>query len=991
MDFLNLRSFKALFTGILLMTAAVAFSQHTVTGTVKDMDGNTLPGVNVTIQGTTVGTITDVQGQYKLDVPGNDAVLVFSFIGYANETLTVGDQKNIDIKLMPDIEALSEVLVIGYGTMKKEDKTGAVVQVTTDEMQGGILTDAVQAIQGRSAGVLVTKQGGDPNGGFSIRIRGAAGFNSSTTPLYVVDGVPGVDPSTVAPEDIKSFDILKDAASTAIYGSQGSNGVIFITTKTGAPSSSQQKGFVSNVNFNSKASIDFIENKYDLMSADDVRNWAQKLANESGQNVEDIFNDGGANTDWQDEIFRTGFSYSNNINFSGSAKNSSYYASITNSNWTGIMEGTEKERTIAKVNINHSGLNDRLKIYGSLSGTFEQNDYESYGENGQKDIIYQALLRNPTDPVYNDDGSYYQSDRIFNYENPMAVINEVDNVRDAKRFFGKLKADLEIIDGLVASVNTAYTRNDHESSIFDPANLFAAANDGYAKKQYENKVSKLLELTGTYTKEFGMHNINGLLGYSWQEEVKNGFMAQAWGATSTYLNYNNLQQFTVYDRDIPVNSWKSGSKLIGYFARAQYNYNHKYYFTASIRRDGSSKFGEDNKWGWFPTASLAWKVSEESFMPNLSWLETLKLRASWGISGNEKIGEYRSQVTYSTFQGADLSGNQTVIYTGGWNENPDLQWEETQEFNIGFDFGLLNNRISGSFDVFTKITDHMLLENRVDVPPYVYTRTWMNNGKISNTGFEFHVQAFVLDMPNVKWETRLNISHFKTKLVEFNEDVKKEGYINARGMVGEENYVISVSPGEEMGTFYLPEYVTTINGEMVFVSENGGYTTDFSSAKRSKAGNATPDLEIGWANTIKLYDNWVIDFSFRSLLGHQMYNATAMIMDNPNDLPNINTLTSANDWYNLGRTSPPTISDYYVENASFLRLDYLSVGYEFNVDKLDWLGKLKVYAASNNLFTITGYSGIDPEPNVNGISYGIDQYNVYPKSRTITFGINATF
>lgn len=991
MKFLQIINVRWIMLGVLIVSATSVFSQKNVGGIVKDADGGTLPGVNVTVEGTTTGTITNVDGQYSLQVPGNDAVLVFSFIGYATEKVTVGNQTAINVILMPDIEALSEVLVIGYGTMKKEDKTGAVAQITADEMQGGILTDAVQAIQGRSAGVLVTKKGGDPNAGFSIRIRGAAGFNSSTNPLYVVDGVPGVDPTTIAPEDIKSFDILKDAASTAIYGSQGSNGVIFITTKTGALSSRVQDGFVSNVEFNSKASIDVIAKKYDIMTAEDVRNWANDLADASGQDLEDIFNDGGANTDWQDEIFRTGHSYSNNINFSGSAKSSSYYASVTNSNWTGIMEGTEKERTTAKVNINHSGINDRLKIYGSLSGSFEQNDYESFNGNGQKDIIYQALIRNPTDPVYDSDGNYYQSDRVFNYENPMAVINEVQNDREAKQFFGKLKADLEVFKGLVASVNTAYTHDDYLSSIFEPADLFASTNDGYAKKEYSNNTSKLLELTGTYTKAFGEHNINGLVGYSWQEKLYSGFLAQAWGATSTYLAYNDLNQFTIFDRDIPVDSWKGGSKLIGFFGRAQYNYSQKYYFTASLRRDGSSKFGENDPWGWFPTASVAWKINDEAFLSDFTWLETLKLRASWGISGNEKIGEYKSLVRYSTYTSADLSGNQTVVYTGGWNANPDLQWEETQEFNFGFDFGIFNNRITGSFDAYTKITDKMLLDIAVPVPPNTYPTTWQNSGKISNTGVEFYVNAFVIDNPNIKWETRLNVAHYKTRLLEFNDSLFKEGYIAARGMVGNLNHVIGIEEGGELGTFYVPEYVTTIDGEMVFVSEAGGYTTEFSKARRYKAGNATPDVEIGWSNTLTLFNNWVVDFSFRSLLGHQIYNATAMIMDNPNDQPDINTLTSAEDWYAVERNSPPTISDYYIENASFLRLDYLSIGYVFKVDKLSWLQKLKVYAATNNLFTITGYSGIDPEPSVSGIEYGIDQYNVYPKSRTFTFGINATF
>lgn len=1000
MEFLNLRFIKALFTGILLMAGVAAFSQHSVSGTVKDMDGNTLPGVNVTIQGTTVGTITDVQGQYKLDVPGNDAVLVFSFIGFSNEVITVGDQKQIDVLLMPDIEALSEVLVIGYGTMKKEDKTGAVSQVTADELNGGVVTDAIQTIQGRTPGVTITKSGGDPNAGFAVRIRGANGYGAGTQPLYVVDGVPGVDPTTIAPEDIKTFDILKDAASTAIYGSQGANGVILITTKQGINKDNQGEGFISSVNFNSKLSLDFTANRYDVMTADEIRDHVQTLVDDSGNptyTADSIFNDGGANTDWQDEIFRMGVTHSNNISFSGGTSKSSYYASITHANWEGVMKGTSKERTIGKINVNHSGINDRLKINASLSGSKEFNDYESYDGFDKDDIIYQALSRNPTDPVYNADGSYYQSSRVFNYENPLSVINQVQNEREAQSFYGMMKTDFEIIENLIASARFSYTQDDRVSSYFRPQNIYSSANPGYGRKGYDLNNQKLLELTGTYSKEFGLHSLNALGGYSWQEKYYEGFWAQGESPISPSIGVDNLQNFV----DVTygdIGSYAGSNRLIGFFGRLRYDYNKKYYASASLRRDGSSKFGENEKWGWFPTAAIGWRIDKEQFMSDFSWMDMLKFRASYGVSGNQAFGDYLSQVPWyiSGTTINPISGETAITFDPNWNKNPDLKWEETHEINVGFDFGFFNNRLTGSLDAYSKTTTDLMGQIPVPVPPNIAQYTFMNSGELRSYGIELFAEGYAVDRPTFKWKTAINLAH-NTTMVEslgagYEEDeVNKQGWISGRGMIGDQNYVIGILKGEEVGAFYLPVYVGMQDGLFVYESLTGGYTTQLSKAKRKVIGNAAPDLEFGWHNTFTFYKNWVVEVSFRGMLGNDMYNATEMLFDYSGNLPSLNGLPSAIDWYEQDRESGPQLADFYVEDASFVRLDYLSVGYEFSVERIDWLKSLRVYAASNNLFVLTGYSGIDPETTIDGLAFGIDQYNVYPKTRTFTFGINASF
>ncbi len=986
----NFRFKLSLFFFILVFPGLIS-AQTTITGVVTDAEeGITLPGVTILEKNSGIGSITDIEGNYSIAVPG-DAVLVFSYVGYKTQEIPIGNQTIINVQLQKQIELLEEIIVIGYGVQKKEDKTGAVAQVKAADLSGGVVTDAIQTIQGKTAGVLISKKGGDPNEGFSVRIRGASGFETSTQPLYVVDGVPGVDPTTVAPEDIETFNILKDAASTAIYGSQGANGVIIITTKKGSEGSFK-------VHFNSKVSIDNVAKRYDLLDAGDIREYAQGLLEEAQvtnpqYTIDSVFNDGGANTDWQDEIFRTGITQSYNIGFSGGTEKNSYYASITQADWQGVMKGTEKSRTIAKINLSHKALDDRLMLSGSISQTFEQNDYENYDGWDKDDIIYQALTRNPTDPVYEEDGKTpYQTLRVFNYENPIAVIEQVDNTRDFKSFLGNFKADLEITKGLVGSVNVGYNRDDYEPDYFRPSGIYASADNGYGKRQYENTVKKLLEVTGNYVKSFyEMHNVDIMLGYSWQEKEVDGFFAQATNSQSDYLGTDNLKSFLELNHG-DIESWRRRENLIGFFGRLQYNFNQKYYLAGSLRRDGSSKFGENNEWGWFPTVSLGWNLHEESFIQTLDWINQLKLRASYGISGNQEFDPYQS-ISAQEIDGITVdpeTGKDVLIFRQALANNPELRWEETTEYNVGIDYAVFNTRINGSIEFYYKLTDGLLGRFTADQTINENDDEWANSGQVSNMGLEFFVQAFALEKSNLKWKTSINLSFNKSEYVDLGKHDGKDGFISGRGLVGDENYVTGVIEGEEIGSFYLPTYVTLQDGLFIFNSETGGFTDKLVDAKRTIVGTAAPKFEIGWSNSLRFYENWDLDFNFRAWIGNDVFNATEMLLDSP-DLPSLNAAPSALDWEEQGRISGPTVADIYVEDASFLKLDYLSLGYNFNTDGLKWFSNLKIYFASNNVFTITGYSGIDPETRVDGTSFGIDYFNVYPKTRTFTFGINATF
>ncbi|MBN2746956.1 MAG: SusC/RagA family TonB-linked outer membrane protein [Bacteroidales bacterium] len=998
-------TFSVVFLAVAFMMLSFgAIAQSiSVSGTIKDAnDKSPMIGVNVVQKGTQNGTVSDLNGKFSLSVP-QGAVIVFTYVGYKPlEKAVSAESMNVTMEVLDEL--LDEVIVIGYGTQKKSDKTGAVANIKAEEMNGGVLTDPIQAIQGKAAGVSITKKGGDPNEGFSIKIRGSSGFDSNTQPLFVVDGVSGVDPTLISPDDIESYNILKDAASTAIYGSRGANGVVIITTKSSKNKQSGSDFVINNVNVNSQVSLSKVAATLDVLTADQMRDYAQQLLAEKQQTdpnatMEDVFNDGGGSTNWQDEIYRTGVSSQNNISLSGGNQTSSFYASITHSDWEGVMKGTSKERTNAMINISHSAFKNKLRISGGMAGSFENNDYENYSGWGLTDVIYQALSRNPTDPVYNADGTYYKANREFNYENPLAVINEITNERTAKNFLGNMRTELDITKCLTTALNIGYIRDDRQSNYFRPANLFASADNGYGRKEYSNTTQKLLEFTINYKKSFNeAHNLDFIGGYSYQEMVYNGFYAQGGDAQSDWAGPDNLAVLNEVNWG-DIGSWRGKWNLIGFFGRASYNYKNKYYASASIRRDGSSKFGVNNKWGWFPTAAIGWNIHSESFMQNVNWLNQLKLRLSYGVAGNQEIGEYRSIVVWQPSGKATNpeTGQEVITFSPAWNANPDLKWEETSEFNAGIDFAFLESKISGSFEYYYKRTTDLLGEYSVPVPPNLASRTFANSGSLQNQGVELFIQYFAIDNTNFKWKTTLNASHNKSKILYlgdyFNsvDGVRREGFISGRGMVGEEFYVTGIMQGQEIGMFYLPEYVTIKDGKFIYKSKSGGYTSQLSEAKRIMVGSAAPDLEIGWSNTFTLFTNWTIDFAFRSMIGNKVYNATEMFFDNPGNLPSLNATPRALDWDEEGREGSASIADFYVEDASFLRLDFFSVAYNFNTSKQEWLQRFTLFAAANNILTITGYSGIDPETTMNGLAFGIDQYNVYPKTRSVTFGLKASF
>ncbi|OYT15318.1 MAG: hypothetical protein B7C24_13655 [Bacteroidetes bacterium 4572_77] len=579
----------------------------------------------------------------------------------------------------------------------------------------------------------------------------------------------------------------------------------------------------------------------------------------------------------------------------------------------------------------------------------------------------------------------------------MAVINQVTNIRDAKRYLASLKADFEFFKGFTGTSIISYIRNDQEYTYFRPKGVFASADNGFGRRSYDNTAEKQFEGYLTYMKTLNeKHNLNIMGGYSYREATFNGLFAQAENPQSPYIGANDLRTFAEVNYG-DVGSYKNNEKLIGFFGRAQYNYKEKYYLSGSLRRDGSSKFGENNKWGWFPTVATSWNMHHEGFLEGASWLDQLKLRASYGISGNQAFASGYSQVSYRPTGLATNpeTGEQVITFEAARNDNPDLKWEKTAETNIGIDFAFFSSKLSGSIEVYSKNTTDLLYPKAVSAEANLSNRTFMNAGDISNKGVELFLQAHVVNKSNFTYKTSLTVAHNKSKWIELaantDEGYENNGWLSGRGAIGDAFYIIRNQTGHEVSEFYVPEVVAMIDGKFVFNSKDGGYTDQLANAQRTFAGSPNPDVELGWSNHLTFYKNWTLDFSFRSMIGHEKYNATKMFMDSPFDLPDLNAVEEALDWAAEGRVSTATISTDYIEDASFVKLDFVSVGYNFDVNKITWLHSIKLYIVANNVFTLTKYSGADPEINYANLAYGWDQYNVYPNTRTITFGLNATF
>ena len=968
------------------LKAQIVQQSVTIKGVVTDKTGMPIIGANVIEKATTNGIITDFDGNYTLDVANGNAVLVFSYIGYKTQEIVVGNQKTIDVVLAEDTEMMDEVVVIGYGTQKKGDVTSAVSSVKAEDFTVGKIGDASELIKGKVAGLTIAKGSGDPTAESTIRLRGVISINGSSTPLVLVDGVEG-GLNTVAPENIASIDVLKDASAAAIYGTRGANGVIIITTKSGKRESS------ATANYSAYMSMSQFGKTLDFFDADEIR---QGLTN---------YSDKGYDTDWLDAVTRTAFTHNHNFNISGGSKSTTYSADFTYRKEEGVILNTYNESMKASFDVSHWMLNDMLKVH--------MNIVKSRRENGPVDaagsMIYrQAIMRNPTEPIYNEDGTHYENFGINYYYNPVGILEEqtgkyiVENTRMTGNItFEPIKGwQTNLMVGRVTSMS--HNRNFQTTEYYgqEMYNYTGTASHSQGESQTDN-----LELTSKYNHTWDKHRFDALVGYSYQYNVNEGFNAWNRNFPTDFFEYNNLGSGNyLKDGKAGMGSYKDDNTLIGFFGRVSYGYDNKYNVLVSVRREGSSKFGANNKWGTFPSVSLGWTISNEEFMKSLTWLNNLKLRAGYGVTGVIPGSSYESLVRYTY-------GDSYFYDNGIWNQglavasnpNPDLKWETSREINIGLDWSVLEDRLSGSIDVYRKTTKDLLFWYQVPTPPNLHNYTLANVGEMRNQGIEIMVNAIPVQTKDFEWKTTLTASHNANKLVSLSNDLYETANEQDQGGLGEP---ISISThrmevGRALGHFYgLKSVGVSENGLWLVENVETGEIEELNDNMltndkyRQYLGNGLPKVYMGWTNNFS-YKNWDLSMQFTGQFGFKILNEPRAYYENNsiafNRLESVKKAPYGGQ-YTLSSAQKQTFVSYYLEDGDFVKLSNVTLGYNFPLKENKYVKNLRAYLSADNLFCITGYDGMDPEmSNSDPIAPSIDWRDKYPSTRSFTFGVNVTF
>lgn len=956
--------------------------QNNVTGTITDANtGELLTGVSIVVEGTLIGTASDVNGKYSLNVTQKNASLVFSFVGYITEKIRIDNQTVINVKLKPEITSVEGVVVVGYGTSKKKDITGSVASVSSSDMNKGVYSSPAQMLQGKVAGLSLTRSG-DPNESPSITLRGPSTLRSGAAmePFYVIDGVPGASINAVSQDDIVNIDVLKDASSTAIYGSRAANGVIIVTTR-------RAKAGQSYVTYSGLTSIEQVSNSISMLSADELRTYL-KTVNKVP------FDDNGGNTNWENEVTRTGVSHNHNISFGGGTDKTIYGASINYQLNDGIIKTSSMNRLNARMNIEQKVFNDKVTLGLNLTNSVTN-------QHAIRPEVFSNMLKYlPTVGVYKADGTFFENTQNSNYYNPVALLNNETDDRKISTLLMNGTLKVNILSGLTyngsASVQSTEIQRNQYSNTASTMHLGAK---GYAiRSNYANK-STVLENYLTYEKIIDKHNFKLLLGYSWQEDKLNdGFQAANSNFISDDLLYNSLSLGSAPDK--VSNADKFGTttiqtlRIISMYSRLNYQYDNKYLLQATFRRDGSSAFGKNHQWATFPSVSLGWRITNESFMKDQKLFTDLKLKVSYGVSGNSlgfdpMISRLKYGVTGVTY----INGVQLQAVGVTQNENPDLKWESTSMMNLGFDFGILDNMITGTIDYYDKQTSDLIWDYPVPTTKYLYNKLTANVGKVSNKGLEFQINATPIRKSNFKWSTSFNISTNANKIISLSNDqfptfTKIEtGIIGGKGQSGNPTQIIK--EGEPMGTFFLRKYAgRNAKGISVFYKANGDTSKVVTVSDFAQSGNAQPKIMFGWNNSFN-YKDFDFSFFFRGVAGNKILNGTLAALNDVNNASNNNIprfsltepATDVNSFY---------YSDRYLESGSYIRLENITLGYSRKLEKIK-IKSARIYIAASNLFIITKYKGIDPEINLGGIEPGIDNNNFYPKTRSFMIGLNVNF
>ena len=975
---------KSQFCRLLMFIAVVFFAldvsaQTTVSGHVKDDTGEDVIGASVMEKGTSNGTVTDFDGKFTLQCKSG-ATLVISFIGYNPQEVKAKD--GLEITLKEDVAQLNEVVVVGYGSMAKKEISSSVVQISKDQFNQGAASDPMALIAGKVAGLNVASSAdANPNAMTNIQVRGAGSLTASNGPLVVIDGIAGGDLRNIATQDVESITVLKDAGSAAIYGTRGANGVILVTTKKGSGTAG-----VTNVTYDSYIAFNVQKPRVEILSTDEFRR------SRRGQ-------DYGADTDWWDEITRpVSYNLNQYLSIDSSTKNGYFGLSVNYKKGNGLDIVSGREEYGGRFVGEQRVLNNRLQFNSSISA---RKVHEKWGNDGLFDT---ALTMNPTVPVKNPDGSYYQPNSPTDIHNPVNDLKENVSQGDRIYLLGNADVKLNILQmeqhNLNTSLSYALQYNDLKDNFYTPTTSSESFWNGYAGRariNYQKWWTNRLEWLVNYTMTLNEHQLKAVLGYSWERSNWEQSGNENMGFVYDALSYHGIGSGS-YLRDGKANLWagSSESTLIGFFGRLNYNYNDMIFASASMRREGSTKFGANTKWGNFPSGSLAWEITKAPFAQSLAQaFQSLKPRVSYGVTGRSDFNAYQSIATYST-RGAYLIDNQWINgYAPSLNANPDLAWEKSTAFNVGVDFVALNSRLRGSIEYFDRRSKDLLYNYTAPQPPFIYNTILVNVGTTQNTGIEVSLDYDVLAKKALKWTTGINWSMGQTKLTKLSSDAYQMAYLDLyqKPGPGSSEYFFRVEEGGKIGQFYGYEHAGVDENGLLLIYDNNGNAVPAAQADptyKRNIGNGAPKHFLSWSNSLS-YKNWDLSMLFRSALGFEIFNMRKYGMGLKGSGTD-NVLRKAYTDYADVESSGGIISSYFLENGNYFKLDNVTLGYTYSPKSRQLVENLRIYLTAKNVFTLTGYEGNDPSiVTSTGITPGIDSNSAYPQATNITMGVTVRF
>nr|WP_293841559.1 SusC/RagA family TonB-linked outer membrane protein [uncultured Arsenicibacter sp.] len=955
---------------------------RTVTGVVTDEKGEKLPGVSVVLKGLTRGAVTDETGTYRLSIPDGPQTLVFSFVGFVSKEVAVTNQSTVSVQLVTDVKSINEVVVVGYGSLNRKEVTSAVTHLSSADLLRVASNSPLMAIQGKVAGLSVTNTAaGDPNSTPSIQLRGVSSRSAGLGPLFVINGVPGGNLDNINQNEIESIDVLKGGAASAIYGTRGSNGVIVITTKKG--------GSDSRIFYDGYGAFDYIANKLSVLSKDEF------LANKRGVDL-------GGNTDWMKVVSRNPtFSQKHTLQFSGGSGKTNYFSSVDYRNANGVDLRSAKEEYGGRVNINHTSANNLYNITFSAAPRYTKTSLADYSG------FNYALTLNPTQSLYDQSGKYAYITSGFFANNPVERAKLVKSGQEVKYLDINGSFKLNLLENLSTMITIGEVSSSFRNQNFTPSTLTTVVNGSKrntASQSLDENDQKSFEWTGNYFLDVQKHSLKLLGGYSYQYFKSSGFNAANENFPSDVLTYNNLGTglWNLQQGVNNVGSYRNNSKLAAFFGRVNYDFDQKYYLSASLRREGSSKFGYDNKWGNFPAASVGWRVTQEKFASAFPWLNELKLRADYGVTGNQDFGNYLSLDTYSGYGYYLYNGTSYQVWGPSQNTNYNLRWEKAINFNIGLDFDILkNSRLSGSLNYYIRTNKDLLGSYAVPNPPNIQGSTFANVGTMKNSGLEIQLNAAVVAKNNFSYNITFAGATNDNKFVSFsNEAFKGQKFVDVVGMPapGSPGNAQRLQEGTRIGSFYMLRSAGVDESGNLLVYNKAGdviVANKASNDDKQFVGNGLPKFTAGLTNSLH-YKKWDLTVFLRGTFGYKIFNTYAFYLGTPATQQNANTLSSAYDGGKYAKLKSPatysSLSDYFLEPGSFVKIDNINLSYTQPVTS-KFMRSVRIYASTRNLKTFTKYTGGDPDlVQVNGLYPGINSsLSYFPSTTQYLLGLQVTF